>query len=67
MNKIEFRDYVLAHPKLVTMKEYTSHPGLFVLKYSRKVFYDAMWNDYLENCRGTVVDKDFNVISTNFE
>lgn len=66
MDKNEFRDYVAAHPKLVSMKESTGYPGLYVLKYSRKVFYDGLWNDFLENCRGTVIDADFNVISRPF-
>jgi len=30
------------------------------------VFYDNLWNDYLEECRGTIVDADFNVVSRPF-
>lgn len=41
-------------------------PGLFVLKYKRNVFYDNLWNDYLEECRGTIVDVNFNVVSRPF-
>ena len=40
--------------------------GIYVLKYSKKVFYDDLWNDYLEECRGTIVDEEFNVISRPF-
>lgn len=40
--------------------------NIFVLKYSKSVFFDDLWNTYLEECRGTVVDADFNVISRPF-
>lgn len=66
MNQTELKEFVMNNPKLVTMRESTRYPGLFVLKYSKKVFYDALWNDYLEECRGTVIDRDFNVIVRPF-
>lgn len=50
---------------LVTLKE-TSDPNLFVLKYKRKVFYDDNWNAFLRECRGLVVDKDFNIVTYPF-
>ena len=40
--------------------------GLYVLKYKKKVFYDGLWNEYLEECRGTIVDEDFNIVSYPF-
>ena len=66
MNQSELRNFVENNPKLVTMRESTRYPGLFVLKYAKRVFYDALWNDYLEECRGTVIDRDFNVIVRPF-
>lgn len=66
MFKNELKKFVEDNPKLVTMRESESHPGLYVLKYKKRVFYDALWNDYLEECRGTIVDKDFNVIARPF-
>lgn len=66
MNQNELKAFVEQNPKLVTMRESTRYPGLFVLKYARRVFYDGLWNDYLEECRGTVVDRDFNVIVRPF-
>jgi len=48
------------------MKPCEGYPGLFVLKYSRRVFYDNLWNDMLEECRGTIVDENFNVVSRPF-
>ena len=62
MNREDLKNFVEQNPKLVTMRESVRYPGLFVLKYHRRVFFDGLWNDYLEECRGTVVDQDFNVI-----
>jgi hypothetical protein len=59
-------EYVVNNPNLVKMRECANYPGLFVLKYSKKVFYDNLWNNYLEECRGTIVDKDFTVMSRPF-
>jgi hypothetical protein len=64
MNKEELRKFVEANPKLVSMK--TAGEGIFVLKYKKRVFYDNLWNDYLEECRGTIVDSEFNVVSRPF-
>ena len=66
MNKIELRNWVEKNPKLVKMRESVNYPGLFVLKYTKRVFYDGLWNRFLEECRGTVIDKDFNIVSRPF-
>ena len=66
MNKDAIKQYVLENPALVNMRESESHPGLYVLKYKRRVFFDSLWNDFLEECRGTIVDEDFNVIARPF-
>ena len=66
MNKEDLKQFVESNPKLVTMRECGGYPGLYVLKYSKKVFYDNLWNEYLEECRGTIVDRDFNVVSRPF-
>lgn len=65
MNKDDLKTYVESNPSLVSKKE-TSIKGLYVLKYKKKVFYDGLWNDYLEECRGTIVDEDFNIVSYPF-
>jgi len=65
MKTIELKNYVESNPHLVSKKE-TSIEGLFVLKYKKKVFYDGLWNDYLEECRGTIVDEEFNIVSYPF-
>lgn len=63
MDKDELREYVETSG-LVNKKEVGN--GLYVLKYKKKVFYDNLWNEYLEECRGTIVDADFNVVSRPF-
>ena len=40
---------------------------LFLLKYKRKVFYKNLWNSHLEECRGTIIDKYYNVVSLPFK
>lgn len=58
------KKYVSDNPTLVSMKK--CGDDMFVLKYKRKVFYDALWNVVLVECRGTIVDSDFNIISYPF-
>ena len=62
--KEELRKFVQENPKLVAMRP--AGEGLYVLKYKKSVFYDNLWNDYLEECRGTIVDEDFNIVSYPF-
>ena len=64
MNKLELKKFVEDNPKLVSMKP--AGLGIYVLKYRKSVFYDNLWNEYLEECRGTIVDADFNVVSRPF-
>jgi hypothetical protein len=65
MKTIELKNYVESNPQLVSKKA-TSIEGLFVLKYKKRVFHDNLWNDYLEECRGTIVDENFNIVSYPF-
>ena len=60
----KLKEFVEQNPDLVKMKEVA--PDMFVLKYTKKVFYKGLWNEYLEECRGTIVDKYFNVIQRPF-
>ena len=64
MDKEALKQFVLDNPKLVSMKP--AGDGIFVLKYKKTVFYDNLWNDFLEECRGTIVDDDFNLITYPF-
>ena len=63
MFKEELKQYV-ATSGLVNMKP--AGPGIHVLKYKKKVFYDNLWNEYIAECRGTIVDADFNIVSYPF-
>ena len=60
----KLKEFVEQNHDLVKMKEVAT--GMFVLKYTKKVFYKGLWNEYLEECRGTIVDKDFNIIQRPF-
>ena len=63
MFKDELKKYVETS-NLVNMKE--AGDGIFVLKYKKKVFYDNLWNEYIAECRGSIVDKDFNLVAYPF-
>ncbi len=63
----ELKSFVEQNPKLVTMRPCVGYPGLFILKYTRKVFYDGLWHHLLEACRGTIIDKDFRAVSRPFQ
>lgn len=64
MNKEDLKNFVNNNPSLVSMKP--AGDGIFVLKYKKKVFFDDLWNEYLEECRGTIVDADFNLVTYPF-
>lgn len=66
MNQKKLKEFVLANPDLVSMKQSVQYPEYYVVKYKNKVFYEDLWTPELTYCRGLVVDKDFNVISRPF-
>lgn len=59
----QLKEYVESS-NLVNMKE--CGDGIYVLKYKKKVFYDNLWNEYIAECRGSIVDKDFNLVTYPF-
>jgi len=63
MFKDKLKEYVETS-NLVNMKE--CGEGIYVLKYKKKVFYDSLWNEYIAECRGSIVDKDFNLVTYPF-
>jgi len=63
MFKDKLKEYVETSG-LVNMKE--CGDGIYVLKYKKKVFYDNLWNEYIAECRGSIVDKDFNLVTYPF-
>lgn len=54
--------------ELIQRKESKRYPGLFVKKYSRKVFFDNLWNtsDDLLEARGHVEDVNGNIVVRPF-
>ncbi len=64
MNKDALKKFVEDNPTLVKMRP--AGDGIFVLKYTKKVFFDGLWNEFLEECRGTIVDENFNIVSRPF-
>lgn len=66
MFRDELREYVIQNSQSVKMRTSIAHPDLYVLKYSKKVFYKNSWDRYLEECRGAVIDDDFNLVSYPF-
>jgi hypothetical protein len=61
----QLADYVANNPRLVIVKDIGN--GLQLLKYHRRVFYDNLWNRYLEECRGTIVDSEYNPVTYPFK
>ncbi len=62
----KLKEFIDANPKLVQCKESINYPGLFVVKYKRDVFFDNLWDDTLIECRGLVIDKDYNIVVSPF-
>lgn len=58
----------MVNASLLTRKESTRYPGLFVKKYTRKVFYDNLWhqNEELMEARGHVELEDGTVVVRPF-
>lgn len=63
MFKDKLKNYVETS-NLVNMK--SAGDGIYVLKYKKKVFYDNLWNEYIAECRGSIVDQDFNLVAYPF-
>ena len=63
MFKDELKEYVESS-NLVNKKE--AGDGIYVLKYKKRVFYDGLWNRFIAECRGSIVDADFNLVTYPF-
>lgn len=64
---MSLREFVENNPALVKRRQSTRYPDLFVVKYTHKVFYESLWTPELEECRGLVVDKDWNIVAMPFK
>ena len=58
-------NYIKTSPYVRTRAS-TRYPELSVVKYAKQVFYKNLWNRELEECRGLVIDADFNIVSYPF-
>ena len=67
INKQELLKFIEENPKLVKIRPSVRYPELSVVKYTRKVFYDALWNDILEECRGLVLNKNMDPVIVPFK
>jgi hypothetical protein len=65
LNNKTVKEYV-ENSNLVQKKEWDKYEGLYLLKYKNKVFYDNLWDEFLENMRGTVVAEDYTPIVMPF-
>jgi hypothetical protein len=55
-------NYVKQNPDRVVVRESERYPGLWVVKYHRRVFYKNLWTPTLQELRGLVVDDDWNIV-----
>lgn len=62
----ELKAFAEANPRLVTVRPSKRYPELRVVKYHRRVFYDALWTPQLQEMRGLVVDSDWNPVVRPF-
>ncbi|MDH2998722.1 2'-5' RNA ligase [Pasteurellaceae bacterium LFhippo2] len=62
-------DYIrfTKNKKLFTAKQSRLYPGLTVLKYARKTFYDNLWDKALIEMRGLIIDSFGNIIVRPFK
>lgn len=66
MHKKDFIQFVQNNPKLVKIRPSERYPGLLVVKYTKRVFFDGLWNDYLEECRGLVLNDNYDPVIVPF-
>ena len=64
MFKQDLANYVRKNPSVIQRKSIGD--GLYILKYRKKAFYKGIWNRFTEECRGVIVDEDYNVVTMPF-
>lgn len=50
---------------LISKRKHPIHP-LYILNYTAAAQFDWVWNDVTLNCRGLVVDEDYNIVARSF-
>lgn len=61
------KEWIEANRDLVQVKKSSSYPELMVLKYKKKVFFKNLWTPELLQCRGLVLDNDYNCVVRPFD
>ncbi len=61
------KEYEIFKGKTFIKKEFKEYPNLYLLKYSSAVFFDGSFDNALLEMRGTVIDKDYNIIVRPFK
>lgn len=63
------KDYLLANHIVggYLIKRSERYPNLSVLKYKNNVFYNNNWDNALLEMRGTVIDKNYNIVVRPFD
>lgn len=64
MNIQDILYFIEHNPKLIQKKQISD--DLYLLKYSRKVFYDSLWTPELEYCRGMILDSNNQIVQLPF-
>lgn len=69
IDRIELKHFVETNFGLVSKKSSLTYPGLHVLKFTKRVFFDNLFDQHplLMQCRGLVVDNDYNVVQLPFK
>jgi len=47
---------------LVSRRKHPTHP-IYILNYTAAAQFDWVWNDVTLNCRGLVIDEDYNIVA----
>ena len=67
MDKETLTKYVKENPELISLKHYDMYGSrLMLLKYKNKVFWKNLWTPELMECRGLIVDSDWNIVQRPF-
>lgn len=60
---MNIKEKIEENKHIISVKE---QKDLLVLKYKNKVFYKNLWNEFLIECRGLVLDKNYNIVQRPF-
>lgn len=61
------KEWLEGNKDLVQVKRSEVYPDLLVIKYKKKVFFKNLWTPELLQCRGLVLDTDYNCVVRPFD